>query len=654
MPTASWDHLERAIERLHAAAREPLAVREFYRELTREAIGALDAAGGAAWRAGTSGRPEIICQTLPDDGVEPDWSARVAVVEQSLAGSAARIVERGGEHDVLLCPVSPPAGGDATNAPLAVLELLMPHGASSPVRQGWLDFAAALADVAADFHAREELRRLRNSGSVQGQAVELLRRVGAERSLEEAAFAVANEGRRILGCDRVTVLVRRRERMVLCAVSGVDATPRGGEFARIGERLADEIAAWGEPIEGSQTTVDGSELPPRLGESLELFLDHGHARGLACVPLRFEATTSSEGHQRFDAVLLAERFAMGGALREPLVELGELCAPALSRAAELDRFPVGLARRWADRLAALRAPARLNRTAAIALGILSGVLALVVLPADLTVEAPARLAAVVEREVFATASGAVDRVLVTHGQHVAEGDVLIVLRDPELALKLQEVRGAIAAARERASAMAVTRTDRTIRDEPSADRLPLAAEQQEVEARLASLERQLVLLEQRREALTLRSPCAGEVLTRDVQTLLASRPVERGQALLTIADGSSGWELRADVAQRSIGHVVEAQQSAAAPLVISYRLAGDVRSTYAGHVMAVSAAAPLDADGLRDEPAPTEVRIATDGTAPTVARPGMAATVRIGCGRRSLGYVWLHDVAATIYRWLTF
>jgi multidrug efflux pump subunit AcrA (membrane-fusion protein) len=654
MPTASWDHLERAIERLHAAAREPLAVREFYRELIREAIGALDAAGGAAWRAGVSGRPEVICQTLPDDGIEPDWSARMAMVEQPLSGGAARIVERSGEYDVLLYPVQHPAAEQGGHAPIAALELQLPRGAGSPVRQGWLDFAAALADVAADFHAREELRRLRGASAVQGQAVELLRRVSGSRSLEEAAFAVANEGRRALGCDRVTVLVRRRERMALRAVSGVEATPRGGEFARASERLADEVAAWGEPMDYPLATADVCDVPPRLAEALEGFLDHGHARRLACVPLRFETNSAADARRGFDVVLLAEQFTAGSALREPLVELGELCAPALGRAAELDRFPVGVARRWADRLAALRTPARLNRTAAILLTILAGIFALRFVPADLTVEAPARLAAAVEREVFATTSGAVGEVRVTHGQRVAEGDVLIVLRDPELALELQEVRGAIAAARERVAAMAVTRTDRAIRDEPATDRLPLAAEQREVEAQLASLERQLELLEQRREALTLRSPCAGEVLTRDVHTLLASRPVERGHALLTIADGKSGWELRADVAQRDIGHVIKAQRTAAEPLAVSYRLAGDVQTTFSGHVVEVGASAPLDAEGLRDEPPPLEVRIAADGAAPAAARPGMAATVRINCGRHSLGYVWLHDVAATAYRWLTF
>jgi hypothetical protein len=79
-----------------------------------------------------------------------------------------------------------------------------------------------------------------------------------------------------------------------------------------------------------------------------------------------------------------------------------------------------------------------------------------------------------------------------------------------------------------------------------------------------------------------------------------------------------------------------------------------VQKTYAGHVVQVSAAAPLEPEGLENEASPVKVRIALDGDAPAAARPGMTASVRIHCGRRSLGYVWLHDVGATLYRWLTF
>jgi multidrug efflux pump subunit AcrA (membrane-fusion protein) len=662
MPTASWNQLERAIEHLHASARQPLGVREFYRILVAEASAALDAAGGAAWRPGAGGRPELICQTLPDDGKEANWSARLERIGKTLAERAATIEGHDAEYDLLRCPVAPMAGAaEASGAmPTAVIELWMPHGASPAVRQGWLDFAAALADVAADFHARDELRRMRGASALHGHAVELVRRVATPRTLVGAAFEAANEGRRLLGCERVSIVVRRGGRWRLIAASGVDVVERRTEFARRSQRLAEQVARWGEPIEhpGAATTRDGEgELPPRVAQAIEDHVDHSHARELACAPIKFPPAEDGEDRTAatpFDVVFIGERVEGGGALRDPLVELGELCAPALARALELDRFPVRSLLRWSRALGRLREPGRLARTLLALCAIAGGVAALTLIPCDFVVEAPARLATVVERDVFATASGAVAEVRVTQGQVVAAGDVLIVLSDPELALKLQETRGEIDAARKRLEALAVSRTDRKLIEDHGSDRLPMAAEQRELEERIASLELQRKLLETRREALTLRSPRTGQVITRDVQSLLESRPVERGQSLLTIADLASGWELRADVPQRQIGHVVAALADSKGPVGASYRLAGDVAEIYSGHVVEISSVAPIDAEGLRDEAAPVTVRISVDGDPPPAARPGMTATVRIDCGQRTLGYVWLHDVGATLYRWATF
>jgi multidrug efflux pump subunit AcrA (membrane-fusion protein) len=668
--------LEHYVEQLHAAARSPLGIRDFYRRLLTDAAEALGAVGGAAWRTGSGERLELVCQSLDADaGFEVPASAErreqlLGVIHRgeaaicSLAASPGSRASSAADFDALVCPVplpgAKPAGGEAA----AVFELWIPTGAGPLVKQGWLDFAATIAEVASDFHALEELRRLREGEALHRQAVELLRRVQGPRDLTGAAFELANEGRRILECDRLSVVVRRGGRWRLLSTSGATRVQRRNDFTRRTERLADAVSRWGEPISAPVDAGDGSELPPRLAAAIEEHIDHSHARELACAPVSFappqdaasEDTTKRRSRKRFDAVLIAESFeaADKAAWRHQLVELGELCGPALGRAAALDRFPMRTMLRWSDRLAILRQPARLFRTLLILGALAAAVAALVYVPADFDVEAPATLVAAAERDVFATATGSVAELKVEHGQMVKQNDVLLVLSDPELALKLQQVRGEIDAARKRLDALAVTRTDRTLREENAEDRLPLSAEQRQLEERLVSLEAQRALLDSRRDALTIRSPLAGQVLTRDVQSLLESRPVERGQVLLTIADTSSGWELKAEAPQRQIGHVLEAQRDEPAPLAVSVRVAGDVEKTYPGHVTAISAAAPLEAEGLEDAAPPVEVRIALEGDPPAAARPGMTASVRIHCGQRPLGYVWLHDVGATIYRWATF
>lgn len=679
---ASWSQLEELVDRLHVAARSDVAPRTFYREMLAEACAVMGASAGTAWRHGKRGELELVAEV---SGASPPTSAvtaasqsiaeRRTAIEESLASrgpSNQFPIRRSGVSEQLICPVLDTAANEGGSpATMGAIELEFPAGADVAVLQGRRELLGALAAIAADFHAFAELRRLRATAGVQQQAVDLLRRIQQPRDLEGTAFAVANESRRLLECDRVALLMRRGVAWRLLCASGVSRIDRQTEFARLTERLAEDVANWGEPISHAGSRVDADELPPRLATALAEHLDHSHARQLVAVPIAFQSNdtddlqtdrqTGRAPRTEYDAVLIAERFdgASEDGWQRQLIEIGELSAPLLARAATLDRFPVRTALDWSERLAALRQPLQRRRASWIAGGIVACVAALLLIPATLTVEAPATLAAALEREVFATATGSVALILVEHGQQVKQGDVLIVLSDPELALKLQQVRGEIAATRQRLDALAVTRTDRTLNERATEDRLPLSAEQRQLEERLATLNAQEKLLAARHEALTLRSPIAGEVLTRDVQSLLSSRPVERGQALLTVADVSSGWELKADVPQGDVGAVVEAQRAAnskdpPASLPASFRLSGDVAGTYAAHVVAVSSAAPLDAEGLEDAAPPVEVRLAVDAEPPAAARPGMAASVRIDCGRRSLGYVWLHDVAATLYRWLTF
>jgi hypothetical protein len=673
---ASWLQLEEMIERLHDAARADLTPREFYRLVLVDACAATGATGGAAWRRSSRGQLEVIAELDVDDSTAVRaLPQRREAVEQSLSVNRSLHAEGDAVVDgceLVVAPIADAVAGEqASRLAVGALELRFPVGGSQTLQQGRRELLAAVAAIAADYHALAELRDLRATAALQQQAVDLLRRIQQPHDLAGTAFAVANETRRLLACDRAAVLMKRGEQWRLLCVSGASRFDRKSEFARLSERLAENVANWGEPVvhEGAPSTID--DLPPRLATALAEHLDHSHARQLAAVPVVLGAQQSQDQphdgaraaatRNQFDAVLIAEQFdgvAAEGWQRQ-LIEIAELAAPALSRAATLERFPVRTALRWAERWEALRQPLQRRRALWIAGGIVAAIAALVLIPAELTVEAPATLRAAVEREIFASATGSVAEVRVAHCDQVKQGDVLIVLSDPELSLKLQQVRGEIDATRERLAALAVTRTDRTLRERETEDRLPLSAEQRQLEERLATLEAQRKLLAERHEALTLRSPINGEVLTPDVQSLLTSRPVERGQALLTVADVASGWELVAETPQRDVGAIVEAQTAAAAAdppatVAASFRLSGDVAATYDAHVLNVSAAAPLEAEGLEDAAPPVKVRLAVDGEPPAAARPGMAASVRIDCGRRSLGYVWLHDAAATLYRWLTF
>src|SRR5205085_11600542 len=99
----------------------------------------------------------------------------------------------------------------------------------------------------------------------------------------------------------------------------------------------------------------------------------------------------------------------------------------------------------------------------------------------------------------------------------------------------------------------------------SAGRPPGAArrsgEEAGLRALLASLERQSKLLDEQQDALTIRSPIAGRILTWDLPQLLQNRPVQRGQVLMTVAETEGPWVLELHVPEKHVGALVSARQA---------------------------------------------------------------------------------------------
>jgi hypothetical protein len=88
-------------------------------------------------------------------------------------------------------------------------------------------------------------------------------------------------------------------------------------------------------------------------------------------------------------------------------------------------------------------------------------------------------------------------------------------------------------------------------------------------------------------------------------------------------------------------------------LRVSYILATDPATTRYGFVEDMHLAAEVR--GEEGNTVLIKVAINKDELAPEHVRPGATVTAKVECGRRSLGYVWLHDLIAfvrkTWFRW---
>ncbi len=657
--TASWQQVEVFLTKLHERARAPMEANRFYRELLDGCVITLAAIGGAIWQQDFRGRWQPLAEANLDAVLLIDNVALVESHEKLLhqTPTAPRVVFPGSGNPTAEAVLIGGVSAGESLRPQTIVELFLRPGASPAVQQGWEEFLAAVIHAAEQFHLRDDLRTLRGEQAGHAEILGLLRRMHSGTTLTAVAFDLANEGSRFLGVDRLSVLLRRGYDWQLFAASGVERLEARADAVKDLESLGAVTAAWGEPLDYTEG-IDSSELPPVVAETLQQHVDRSHARRLVAVPLEFraDADTASDKNRGPQAVLIAENFgAVGETLtRQRVVELALLCEPALQQAMVLDRLPIRTAIHWTNRWNRLWEKWGVSGLTLAAGGIAALLFALIFVPAKFEIEASATLMPRVVQDVFASASGIVREIKVEHGAQVEAGTVLAILDDPQLDLETERVRGELATARKRLEAIAVARTDRQAREEPTTDRLPLSAEAKQLELRLASLLQQAEILNKSREALTLRSPLTGTLLTLDVQNLLRGRPVERGQVLFTVADTNSGWRLETRVSQDRIGHVFAAKESSEEPLPVRFRLAGGGQHTYTGHVEQIAETAIFDTAKLGEELPEVQVGVAVDDVTLPTARPEMEARVRIDCGRRPLGYVWLHDAWDNIYSWLAF
>jgi multidrug efflux pump subunit AcrA (membrane-fusion protein) len=544
---------------------------------------------------------------------------------------------------------------------------LLRADASPATYRGCEQFLTAVSELAADFHAFHELRNLREGDAYRDELLQLGRDAHVQLNLAETAYAVANEGRRLVGCDRLSVLLARGRRCRPLATSGVSRIERRSGAARRLAGLAELVRRTDEAAYYAEGHGDG--LPP-VAEAMEQLAEESHARQIAAIPLRWPSKSD-----QFDGdnakqpgnlsrrrqplfVIIAEQFDARPMNRDRLAEMGEVCSTALYNAWEFDRLPLS----WLLRpLAAVKhqVTAHLPRTVIVLAALAAAVTALVKVPAEFNVEATGRLEPIVRRDVFAPRSGLIEELLVAHGDDVKKGDEMARMRDPQLDLELKRVGGELETAQRQLDAVRATRTNRAIRDTNPTDAYRLSAEERELQQRLENLRRELELLRREREALVVTAPIAGRMLTWDVSNRLAARPVERGEVLFSVADLADKWQLELDVPDDRIGYVLAAQQAIQTDLPVRFRLSSDDREKHEGHIAEVCQTANVD-ESANAAPSPKVlVKVALDKLNLSYAarrelRPGVSARAQIACGQRPVGYVWFHDVWDAIVEWIQF
>ena len=539
----------------------------------------------------------------------------------------------------------------------AIIEIFQRPDVPEVARGGYVEFVEQMAGYASLYFDRSQ----KPAPAIDKGDSESLARFGLQlqRSLDVTAVATiaANEGRNLVECDRVSVLIQRGKRISVQAVSGQASVHPRANLVQSMVNLSREVIQSGVPV---KYTGSMELLAPQLEERLADFVQESGARLVYVMPLRQSLpleTTPPENHRpqepgRVFGCVVLEQFAQSeptASLNERLDWFTAYVSASLDTARKHQSlFLLPLWQFFGQMTEWLQGRRLIKTLIALAmLGTLLAAFALVRI--DHRIEGQGRLMPVVRRQVFVPLDGEVVDVVARSGQRVAKGDLLVRLRNNELRTELIETESQLQEKRKLVSALLAER-DEAIRQQSNERTYRIEGDLARSRVELQGLALQLVVLKEREQLLNVTSPISGTVATFDVEQNLRQRPVRRGEILLEVMDDSGPWELELNVAERRMGHLLRARHDADSALPVDFLLVTSPEQTYHATLNQIATRSVISSEG---QPV-VSVRASLSDDEVVSRRVGAEVRAKLYCGRASIGYVMFGELIEFLQRALWF
>lgn len=764
-------------------SRTEIAPEEFHEQFLPKVVTALAAVGGVVWsfedgRLGLAYQINLQQSRLQDKPEEQIRHGRL--LHKALTSKEAMVVPpRSGAGDdseaanptdflLLLGPIQ------TDLEVVGLVEVFQRPGAGPATQNGYRRFLMQMCDLAGDFFKSRKLKHYSDRQVMWTQLEEFTRRVHASLDPRETAYTIANEGRRLIECDRVSVAVKRSNRCRIEAVSGQDMFDKRSNTVRLLGELATAVVAAGEPM---WYTGDTSDMAPQVEDAVQEYVDESHSKMVAVLPL-FHPRPEPTDDQEEEDLRLEPQVAVGALVVERIEDVrvpekmlqrvdvvAHHSATALSNATDYHNLFLMPLWRTLGKTRFLIKARTLPKTSAVAGAILAVILFLCFWPANFELQGEGTLEPVKRRDVFAGIDGEVTDVLVKHGQQVDDqqlvpppdagetGSVKAVINDDpsemgeqqyrmltvvdgnggfktagvkpddlvhvfialggdrqgksldsapgedegengsgglkdvhflveevidENTIRIQETAGPALASKphkikiwrttklarlrnvdldvaieEVLGEIAITQKELDVlprmnnrRDLSEEERQRIQGQRLEAEKKLLSLNARMALYRLKQQELIVYAPMKGQVITWEVYERLIRRPVKRGDLLMRVADPAGPWQLEVQMPEKNMGHIVKAQQTIKEDLDVEYILATDPGTRRLGTVKEVHRSAEVQ--GEKQNSVLFKVGIDTETLRAELPelRPGAAVRARVRCGKRAIGYVWLHDAIA--------
>jgi multidrug efflux pump subunit AcrA (membrane-fusion protein) len=640
---------------------------EYFPAILKRIVDALAAVGGAIWLLDPEGQLRLsyqikVNQDLLETGNE-DALRHAKLLSRLYARGQSELIpphsmlgedQSEGNPTQFLLVVSPLSNGKKNTG---LIEIFQRPDSAPNIQKGYLRFLDQMASLIGDWLKGATLRQVSDRQEMWQQADHFARLVHDNLDLRDTAFTIANEGRQLIGCDRVSVAIKKGGRCKVQAISGQDSIENRSNIVLALNNLASRVVSAGESL-----WYDGSvdDLPPQLEEAIEDYVDLSHGRTIAVLPIRRPEkviegdVNSKETVQREDVsareiigALIVEQIESqvpNEVMRSRVDLVYEHTARALNNSmSHSDLFMMPVLRAISRATWLFRGSAFPKTMTVLAL-VGAVLLAMFLIHINMDLEANGSMQPVVQHQVFAHVDGEVKDVLVDHGETVTAGQLLVRLQNRDLEIEITSLEGQRDETRETINNLNwVTSNSNLATREQRVENLRATGQLNEAKKRLETLDAQIALQKLNQKRLDVVSPIDGIVMTWDLKKNLRSRPVMKGNVLVTVADPRGDFEVELLMPEKRMKYLDTAMnETKDGNLKVEYKLKTDPSKTHKGVLTreAIQARAELD----QTEGAIVKLRVKPDSMEGVSRRPGAQLVADVTAGRANAAFVWFHEV----------
>lgn len=641
----------------------------FFQEFLKRVVGAVGARAGAVWLRNGANRLELISEVgLAATGFNENPNALAVnqkILNEVLSnGQACTHHPSDTSFDLPTEDMLVLAALQQNKEVVGVVEIFQRNDTPAQARPGFLQFVEQMTGYACRYldqqgQAEADAGSTGTIGKVAEEFEQFVLQLHKSLDPRDVAYTAANDGRLLIGCDRLSVVVLDGKKAVVRGVSGQERVNQRANLIRRMTKLSQRV------IRSKETllyTGKVDHLAPKVEKALADFVQESGSRMVAVIPV-YEPEPLVEKEDDRARPKEKIRKPVGGLIIEQIaesqpkpgtIEKSELIADhvgsSIYNAKRYNRlFLMPVWRGLGKVYSFLEGKNRLKAALCLIL-IASLITAMVYIPWEYRVEGQGRLIPVTQADIFAPWDGDVAAIMVKSGDRVKEGEELLIIENKDLDQQWQAAIGEFDTKEQLRDNLAIMH-GRLTGPEDKKQRLEIQGQWMETGKQLEHLQKQIAILKERRDKLIVKAPISGVVATFQLDQLLKNRPVRRGELLVEIKDDKGKWQIELEVEEHRSGHILDAQKAMKKEdLDVEFVLATDSEKAVKGKLGRIDTRT-----NSSSELGGVIIATATiKGKLPRTPRIGAEVRAKISCGEKSLGYVLFGDVVEFVqkYFWL--